>query len=78
MKQLKIVIGRSNDNYGAYAENAPGVYGEGDTVEEAKNSVLEAIAFYKEHTPVNTPAVLKGEYELVYKFDTQSFLSYYK
>jgi len=78
MKQLKIVIGRSKDNYGAYAENAPGIYGEGDNVEEAKQSVLEAITFYKEHAPINTPPVLKGEYELVYKFDTQSFLNYYK
>jgi len=75
---LKIIIGCSKDNYGAYAENAAGIYGEGDTVEEAKNSVLEAIAFYKENNPVNTPGILKGEYELVYKFDTQSFLNYYK
>lgn len=78
MKQLKIIIGRNKDNYGAYAENAPGIYGEGDTVEDAKNSILEAIAFYRENMPVNTPAILKGEYELVYKFDTQSFLNYYK
>jgi predicted RNase H-like HicB family nuclease len=78
MKQLKIIIGHSKDNYGAYAENAAGIYGGGDTVEEAKNSVLEAIAFYKENNPANTPAILNGEYELVYKFDTQSFLNYYK
>ena len=70
MKQLKIIIGRSKDNYGAYAENAPGIYGGGDTVEEAKKSVLEAITFYKENNPVNTPANLKAEYELVYKFDS--------
>ena len=75
MKQLKITIGRSKDNYGAYAENAPGIYGGGGTVEEAKKSVLESIAFYKENSPVNTPAILKGEYELMYKFDTQSFLN---
>ena len=78
MKQLKINIGRSIDNYGAYAENAPGIYGGGNTVEEAKISVLEAIAFYKENNPVNTPPILKDDYELVYKFDTQSFLNYYK
>jgi hypothetical protein len=78
MKQLKIVMGRSKDNYGAYAENAPGIYGEGDSVEEAKKSIFEAISFYKDNMPVNTPAILKGEYELVYKFDTQSFLNYYK
>jgi predicted RNase H-like HicB family nuclease len=78
MKELKIIIGRSKDNYGAYAENAPGIYGEGDSAEEATRSIFEAISFYKDKRPVNTPAILKGEYELVYKFDTQSFLNYYK
>lgn len=78
MKQLKIIIGRSKDHFGAYAENAPGIYGAGDTVEEAKKYVEGAIAFYKENKPVNTPAILKGEYEVVYKFDMQSFLNYYK
>jgi len=78
MRQLKIIIGRSKDNFGAYAENAEGIYGEGDTVEEAKNSILESIKFYQENKPANTPAILNGDFELIYKFDTQSFLNYYK
>jgi predicted RNase H-like HicB family nuclease len=77
MKQLKIIIGRSKHNYGARSENAPGIYGEGDTVEEAKQSILDAIASYKENSPVNAPSILKGECELVFKFDAQSFLNYY-
>jgi len=40
MKILKIVIERSSDMFGAYAENAKGIYGTGDNVQEAKLSVL--------------------------------------
>lgn len=78
MNTLKIVIERSADMFGAYAENAEGIYGGGDTVEEAKQSVLDAIQLIKEFTPENIPAILKGEYEIVYHFDVESLLNYYK
>ncbi|MGN5955682.1 hypothetical protein ACP6L2_13810 [Sphingobacterium lactis] len=72
MKTLKIVIERSADMFSAYAENANGIYGGGDTVEETKQSILEAIEIYKnEFTPENIPAILKGEYEIVYHFINQ-------
>jgi len=79
MKTLKIVIERSADVFGAYAENAEGIYGGGDTVEEAKQSILDAIQIIKkEFTPENIPSVLTGEYEIVYQFDVESLLNYYK
>jgi predicted RNase H-like HicB family nuclease len=47
MKQVTIIIERSKDLYTAYAENIAGIYGAGDTVEEAKQSVIKAIELYK-------------------------------
>lgn len=79
MKQLKIIIERSKDLYSAYAENAEGIYGGGDTVEEAKQSILEAIKLLKKYNKSDQiPKVLNGEYEIVYKFDMESLLNYYK
>lgn len=79
MKQVKIIIERGKDQYAAYAENIEGIYGAGDTPNEAKKSVVEAISLFKKYnTSKNIPAILKGEYELVYRFDTQSLLNYYK
>jgi predicted RNase H-like HicB family nuclease len=79
MNTLKIVIERSADMFGAYAENAEGIYGGGDTVEKAKQSILDAIDIIKEEfTSQNTPAILKGEYEIIYHFDVESLLNYYK
>lgn len=79
MKQIKIIIQRTKDNYDAWAENVEGIWGGGETPEIAKQSVREAIRLLKEYnTKENIPAILKGDYELVYQFDTESLLKYYK
>lgn len=79
MKQVKIIIERSKDMYSAFAENAAGIYGGGDTVTEAKQSIEDAIRLLKKYNkPENVPAILKGDYELIFKFDTISLLNYYK
>ena len=78
MKTIRIVIEKSSDSYGAYAENVPGIYGAGDTVEECKQSILDAIETVKSFDENQIPKVLKGEYNLVYRFDAESFLQYYK
>jgi predicted RNase H-like HicB family nuclease len=79
MKILKIVIERSSDMFGAYAENAKGIYGTGDNVQEAKQSILNAIKIIiEEFKPESIPSILKGEYHIIYRFDAESFLNYYK
>src|SRR5690606_29156873 len=79
MKTLKIIIERSADMFSAYAENVEGIYGGGNTVEEAKQSILDAIQIIKEEfTPENIPDPLKGDYEITYLFDVESLLNYYK
>ncbi|MCT1525646.1 type II toxin-antitoxin system HicB family antitoxin [Sphingobacterium hotanense] len=79
MRTLKIIIERSDDMFSAYAENAEGIYGGGDTVEEAKKSILDAIDIMtEEFTTENIPSILKGNYKVIYHFDAESFLNYYK
>ncbi|CAN5213767.1 helix-turn-helix transcriptional regulator [soil metagenome] len=78
MKKVKIVIERSNDLFSAYAENVNGVYGAGDTVAEAKDSIIKSIELLKKYNKTNVPAILKSEYSLVFRFDVESFLNYYK
>jgi len=63
MKQIKIIIERSKDLYTAYAENIAGIYSAGNTVEEAKESILRAIELYKKYNK-KVPSVLKGKYAL--------------
>ena len=79
MKLVKVVIEKTKDMYSSYAENVPGIYGGGDTVEEAKKSILDAIRLLKEHNDKkHIPAILKEKYAIVYKYDTVSFLKHYK
>ena len=79
MEQIKIVIERSKDFFSSYADNVEGIYGSGASIEEAKQSAIDAIGLLKEYNrDENIPDMLKGEYEIVYKFDVQSFLEYYK
>ncbi len=79
MKQVRIVIEKTKDHYDAYAENVEGVYGGGKTSEEAKQSIAEAIELLKKYNKRdNIPMILKGEYKLVFRFDTESLLNYYK
>lgn len=79
MKQIKVVIEKSNDHYSSYAENVEGVYGGGETPEQAKQSIIDAIKLLKKYNkPANIPSILKGNYELIYRFDTISLLNYYK
>ena len=73
MKNITIIIERSNDFYWAYAENVEGISAGGETVQEAKNGIFEAIALQKElgNFPYNN-------YQLTYKYDTESLLQYFK
>ena len=76
MKQIKVIIERSKDAFWAYAENVEGISGSGDTVQAAKQSVMESIEIQKELG--NFPPALHAGYEVVYKFDAESLLKYYK
>lgn len=74
MKILKIIIECSEDMFSAYAENVEGIYGGGETVEEVKQSILDAIAIStEEFPPDNILSILKGRYDVVYHFDEESF-----
>ena len=79
MKQIKIIIEKTDDLFTAYAEQVEGVYAAGETVAEVKASVEEAIRLLAKYNDAEQiPSVLKGKYALVYKFDVPSLLSHYK
>lgn len=77
MNTIKIIIEKSSDSYGAYAENVNGIYGAGNTLKEVKASINDAIATIKTLETEQIPEILKTDYTLSFVFNTQSFLEYY-
>ena len=80
MRILHAVIEKAEHNYGAYVEELTGVGGIGDTLDEVKTSLEEALVVLKEACidygdPV--PEELQGEYQIVFRMDTRSFLQMY-
>jgi predicted RNase H-like HicB family nuclease len=78
METIKIIIEKSTDYYDAYAENCEGIYGAGETPEAAKKEVLKGLElFVNSRSKEELPAILQGEYSIVFQYDTQSLLNYY-
>jgi predicted RNase H-like HicB family nuclease len=76
MEKLIVTITKGSEDYSAWVENCPGLYGVGNSVEQAKENLREGLALYVKHNKI-LPDVLKGEYEWEYHFDVTSFLEYY-
>jgi predicted RNase H-like HicB family nuclease len=78
METIRIIIEKSADYYDAYAENCAGVYGAGETPEAAKKDVLKGLdLFINSRDKEKLPKILQGEYNVIFRYDTQSLLNYY-
>ena len=76
MEKIIVTIAKGNENYGAWIDSIPGIYGQGDTVEDAKKEIENAVKLYIKHNK-DVPVILKSEYAIEYHFDVASFLEYY-
>ena len=65
MKQLTIIIEKTKDLYSAYAENMEGIYGGGNTIEEAKESINISLKLYEKYNNLT-----KQDYKITYKIIT--------
>lgn len=80
MKVIEAIIERAKDGtFSVYCLYEP-FSGMGDTPEAAKTNMIEAMQFHKEGCIADGcayPGFLDDEFEIVYKFDTESLLEYY-
>lgn len=81
MKTLTVIIERAENNYSAYIEEVDGIVAVGSSVQEIKKGIVESINVLveecKEFGDV-VPPELEGEYNLVFKMDVKSLLSFYE
>ena len=76
-----VEISFAGNNFCAYVPLLPGCVSTGNTPDEIKKNIKEAIDFHIAGTLDDgdtLPKSFNGNYELVYKFNAQSLLKYYK
>ena len=81
MEKLIVEIGASSNHFGGFATNVDGVYGAGNTLDECKANILEGLRLLinnREKSQTSVPEwLINNEYEIEYRYDVQSILSYY-
>lgn len=81
MKKITVIIERVENNFSAYVQEVDGITATGKTIDEIKTSIIDAIDEYKascKEFNLEIPAELKGDYEITFELDIQSFLSIYQ
>lgn len=79
MKELIITICASSDSFGAFAEEYAGIYGAGDSIDAAKQNVMESIDLIRQTMPESEwPDILKEDFAIVWKYDTATLLRHYQ
>src|SRR5680860_67895 len=77
MKNIRVVVESAEDGFfSAFSENVEGLFGAGETVEEAKDSIKESIEILKELD--TAPEVLREDYTIEWFYDVKSLLRYWK
>jgi predicted RNase H-like HicB family nuclease len=79
--EVIVRIGKTENNYAAYVEELDGFICAADNFEKLKKEVSEGIKFHidgmrEDGDPV--PEMFKSEFSLVYKWDVEILLDYYK
>ena len=81
MKTNIVDIFYAGKNFSAHVPKLPGCISTGNTPDEIKANIHDAIVFHLagiKEDGEKPPVSFRGKYELVYKFDAQSLLKYYK
>ena len=73
MGHLIVRIERGPELFGAWAENVPGIYGEGETVEATKKNLMDGINLYIKNND-DIPEALTGDIAIEWVYDTPSLL----
>ena len=79
--EVIVKVGKTDNNYAAYVEGLDGFVCAADTFEELQKEVASGIEFHldglrEDGDPI--PDLFKGEYSLVFKWNVEGLLDYYR
>lgn len=79
METVNVVVEKTNTGYSAYMPDVPGFVSVGDTFNELRNNIQEAITLYLETSQEfgdTIPEVLSAEYQLSFRFEIQTLMEW--
>ncbi|WP_300227713.1 type II toxin-antitoxin system HicB family antitoxin [uncultured Bacteroides sp.] len=79
-RQLTVIIEKADNNYSAYIDGIDGIVTTGNSIDEIKKNMVEAIELYVEtckELDLECPEELEGDYQLNFKMDVKSLLEFY-
>ena len=79
MGTVNVVVEKTGTGYSAYMPDVPGVVSVGDTFNELRKNVEDAITLYLEASSEfgdKIPDILSEEYKLAFRFDIQTFMEW--
>lgn len=77
---LTVIIEKADNNYSAYIDGIDGIVTTGNSIDEIKKNMVEAIELYVEtckELDLECPEELEGDYQLNFKMDVKSLLEFY-
>lgn len=80
MKSVQVIIERSTTGYSAYVPDLQGCVSTGSSIEEVKQSILEAISFHLDgmkEDDLALPVEFTKQYSLRFTYDVETFLQHY-
>ena len=80
MADLTVIIEQTENNYAAYIQDIDGIVTTGQSVDEIKSNMVEAIEAYIEtckELGLEIPEQLLDDYNLTFKMDTKCVLAFY-
>ena len=80
MEKIVVTVEMSENNYSAFLESLQGCVSTGNTFDELKENIKEAVEFHLEgmrEDGDDIPEQFAGEYRLAFRFDPQSLLQHY-
>jgi predicted RNase H-like HicB family nuclease len=79
METVQVIMEKTNTGYSAYSPHVDGVITVGDSIEETKTNMLEAIEMLidtAKEFDESLPEILQGEYQVKFKIDVPTFFEW--
>ncbi|HOF19699.1 MAG TPA: type II toxin-antitoxin system HicB family antitoxin [Bacteroidales bacterium] len=80
MKTIIVILERSENNYSAYIPDLDGCVATGETIDQVKEHIKEAVEFHLDgmkEEGLDIPEALQNDYNFVYKIDVESLFEWF-